>query len=404
MAHGHAITLPTAEEVTLPAGHSWGKLPMAGLVLGIIGLVATFALGQGDKPQLYHSYLVAFLYFLSLGLGALFFVIVQFATKAGWSVVVRRTAESFTAPLALMVILFIPIVFGLHDLYHWTHAEVVATDSILQWKAPYLNEAFFLGRALVYFAVWIGLSMFFRKTSLRQDKEGGVDLTRRMQKVAGPAIAAFAFSLTFAALDWGMSLDPHWYSTMWGVYYFAGAWVSFLALLAVLHLLMEKQGLLRDIVTVEHYHDLGKLIFAFTVFWTYIAFSQYFLIWYANIPEETAWFAHRAGSSWETMGIALIFGHFAIPFLFMIQRKVKRNRGTLMLGALWLLVMHYIDIYFIVMPSLHKAGVHFTAVDAAAFVGIGGIFFAVATQAMKKAPLIPVKDPRLPASIAFENF
>ena len=404
MAHGHAITLPTAEEVTLPAGHSWGKLPMVGLVLGIAGLAATFGLGMEDKPQLYHSYLTAFLYFLSLGLGALFFVIVQFASKAGWSVVVRRTAESMTAPLPVMLVLFIPIVLGLHDLYHWTHAAAVAEDSILQWKEPYLNQGFFQARAVVYFAVWAGLSMFFRRTSIRQDTEGGVDLTRRMQKVAGPAIAAFAFSLTFAALDWGMSLDPHWYSTMWGVYYFAGAWVSFNALLAVLHLLMEKQGLLRGIVTMEHYHDIGKLMFAFTVFWTYIAFSQYFLIWYANIPEETAWFAHRAGSSWETMGITLMLGHFAIPFLFLIQRRVKRNRGTLMLGALWLLVMHYVDIYFIVMPSLHKDGVHFSPLDVAAFVGIGGIFFAVATMAMKRAPLIPVKDPRLSASISFENF
>jgi hypothetical protein len=404
MSHGHGITIPTAEEVTIPAGHSWGKLPMAGLSLGVVGLIATFVLGAGDPGQLYHSYLVAFLYFLSLALGALIFTLVQFAVRAGWSVVVRRTAESLMAPFPALLLLFIPIVFGMGELYHWSHPEKVAGDAILEWKSPYLNTKFFVARAGVYFAVWIGLSMFFRRASRRQDTEGGVDLTRKMQNVSGPSIAAFAFTLSFAALDWGMSLDPHWYSTMWGVYYFAGSWMAIHALLAVMHLLMEKQGLLRGIVTVEHYHDLGKLLFAFTIFWTYIAFCQYFLIWYANIPEETAWFAHREGSSWATMGAALLICHFFLPFLFLVQRKVKRHRGALMFGALWMLGMHYVDLYFIVMPSYHRAGVHFSLVDVASFVGIGGIFFGVATLAMKKAPLIPVKDPRLRESLAFENF
>ena len=279
--------------IHLPESSLWHKLPLITLIVGVVALGLAAAMAWGTK-QFFFSYLVAFCYFLSLAIGGLFFVIVQFATRAGWSVVVRRVAEHLMSTLPLFVPLFIPIAIGLHELYHWTHAEAVSTDPLLTAKSPYLNERGFYFRAAAYFAVWVTLARLFHARSIKQDSSGDVGLTKKMQVLSGPAIALFAFTVTFAAFDWIMSLDPHWYSTMFGPYFFAGAVVSEFALLAVLHILLQRAGGFGQ-VNAEHYHDLGKLLFGFTVFWAYIAFSQFMLIWYSNIPEETLWYAHRGG-------------------------------------------------------------------------------------------------------------
>lgn len=399
----HPATLPADARLHIEASHSWAKLPIVAFVVGVAGIAGTFALGMGNTKQLYHSWLVALLYFLSLALGSLFFVLIQFLAKAGWSVVVRRIAENLAAPVPIFALLFVPILMGMHDLYHWTHADAVAHDELLQGKSSFLNNGFFIVRAVVYFAVWSFLATWYRRQSVAQDQTGDHAYTRRMTMASAPGVAAFALSITFAAFDWAMSLDPHWYSTMWGVWYFSGAILSAFALITVFTLRLQGAGLLRGVVNGEHYHDLGKLVFAFTVFWAYISFSQYFLIWYANIPEETSYFAHRMGNSWESVGILLMVGHFAVPFLFMMPRTIKRNPATLFLGACWVLLMHYVDIYYAVMPNLHHEGVQFAATDALAFLGVGGVYLGLALMMMRKGALVPVKDPRLPESLAFQN-
>ncbi len=402
MSHAHHRELK-AEDVTIPAGHALAKLPVIGIVLAVIGGGATAALAGADLKQFYHSYLVAFLFFLSLGLGGLFFVLVQFATRSGWSVVVRRLAENLMATLPLSVFLFIPVALGAHDLFHWTHEDAVATDKLLQWKEPYLNIGFFYARAAAYLLIWTGLSLYFRARSTAQDRSGDHGITRHLQKVAPPGIALFALSLTFAAVDWIMTLDPHWYSTMFGVYYFAGSVVGMYALMSLMAVGLSKAGLLDGRVNVEHFHDLGKMLFAFTAFWTYIAFSQYFLIWYANIPEETLWFLHRWSGSWKYLTLTLGAGHFVIPFFFLLPRTIKRNTKTLSLAAVWMLTMHLLDIYWLVMPNLHKHGAHPSLLDLTCFLAVGGVFIAALGMLMRRAPLIPVKDPRLPESLSFEN-
>ena len=399
---GKNIRIP-AEKLKLPKGHVIAKLPVWAAVVGVAGLVATAGLGMGDARQALFSYLVAFLYFLSLGLGGLFFVLVQFAARAGWSVAVRRMAENVMGVLPLFVLLFLPVAAGVHSLYHWTHADLVAADEVLRGKRAYLNAPFFYVRATAYLFAWSGLALWYRRRSIRQDTSGDHRLTRTMQRASGPAILIFGITVTFAAVDWIMSLDPHWFSTIFGVYYFSGSVVAFFALLALVSVALATRGPMHDLVNAEHFHDVGKLLLAFVAFWAYIAFSQYFLIWYANIPEETVWFAHRMEGSWKWASVALALTHFVVPLFFLLPRTIKRKPATLVAGSVWVLAAHYLDIYWQVMPVLHHHGVHVAATDATAMFGVGGLFVSGVAWLTTRTALLPKRDPRLPESLSFEN-
>jgi hypothetical protein len=208
---------------------------------------------------------------------------------------------------------------------------------------------------------------------------------------------------TFASIDWIMSLTPHWYSTIFGVYFFAGSFVGFIALLSVVAVAMRGAGLLDTVISAEHLHDVGKLLFGFTAFWAYIAFSQFFLMWYANMPEETIWYKARLEGSWWTVSILLMAGHFAVPFFYLMGRAVKRRGWTLAAGGAWLLIMHFVDLYWLVMPTLHPEGVRPSALDLAALLTVGGCFVAAASWLMRRQALVPLRDPRLAESLAFEN-
>ncbi len=403
----HDVSLPS-DEITLP--ESWKRLPLAAGIVGIVALAASYFLGQGDGHddghggQLAFSYLTAFVYWLTIALGGLFFVLLHYLARSGWSVVVRRLAEHVMATLPLFVLLFIPVVLGMHSLYHWTHPEEVARDPLLQHKAIYLNTGFFLGRAGIYFFVWCVLAIYFWRQSARQDRDGEQSITKRLQTLSAPAMVAFGVTLTFAAFDWLMSLEPHWFSTIFGVYVFAGCVVSIFALLILLVLRLKAAGALVKTVTWEHFHDMGKLLFGFVVFWAYIGFSQFMLIWYANIPEETFWFELRwADPGWRSASIFLAVGHFVVPFFFLISQPVKRNGVTMTIGAVWMLFMHYVDIYWLVMPTLHHEAFHLSLLDFTCWLGVGGLFLAALGTLMQRGSLVPVRDPRLAESLAFEN-
>jgi hypothetical protein len=393
-------------DMRIPAGHSFGKLGPILLVVGLAGLGASFALSGEDHDRFHLAYLTAWLFGLSIGLGALFFVIVQHASRAAWSVVVRRTAENLAVAVPVMALLFVPLWLGRHEIWHhWMDAATVEADEILKGKSAYLSEGAWAMRTVFYFVVWTLLAAFYRRTSVRQDdadRAGAIAATRRMSFFSGPAIAAFALTLTFAAIDWIMTLDPHWYSTMWGVYFFAGCYVAGVSTMALIHLRMSAAGLTHDAVTVEHFHDLGKLVFAFTVFWTYIAFGQYFLIWYANIPEEVSFYMKRQDNDWQMLGYTLMVGHFAVPFLFLMSRHIKRNRVLLALGCVWMLCMQAADLTYLVTPN-HGPDAHLGAPEAAALFGMFAIVVGVALTVARGAALMPVRDPRLPESLAFEN-
>ncbi|MEP7012433.1 MAG: quinol:cytochrome C oxidoreductase [Acidobacteriota bacterium] len=393
-----------ASSFWLPQGHAWRRFPLVGLVLAALGLGASLAGGLASpamRSQLWHSWLVGALFALSIGLGGLFFVLVHHSTQSGWGVVVRRIGENAMATLPWMALLFVPLIFGLGDLFPWSHADAVAKDPLLLHKQPYLNPTFFLIRTVVYFAIWSFLAIRLGALSRLQDKTGDHDLTRRMRRMSAPGLILFALSVTFFSFDWVMSLDPHWYSTIFGVYFFAGSVMAFFAFMTLIAI--GQQTLLPRVVNEEHLHDITKLMFAFLVFWAYMAFSQFMLIWYANLPEETGFFAQRLAGSWRPVSIALTLGHFIVPFFFLLPRTIKRSPKASAIAALWLLVMHAIDMYWLVMPSLHVGSITLSWLDVAALVGCTGVFLAAFGSSLGRQALVPLRDPRLPESMTFEN-
>ena len=399
----HGMPALDAAQVTLPRSGWAARLPIVGGIAGLVLLAITFAGAGGHPEALFPAYLISWFYFVTLGAGALFFVLLHHLTRAGWSVVVRRQAEAITGALPVLALLGVPLAFGLHSLYHWSHAEAVAADPVLQHKAPWLNPGFFLLRAALYLMIWSALAWWFARQSRRQDEMGALVLTRKMQSASAPGMMVFAITFSLAAFDWIMSLEPHWYSTVFGVYVFAGAAIGTFALLIVTSLLLERGGTLSGIVTADHFHDLGKLLLAFVVFWAYIAFSQFMLIWYANMPEETFWFAERWTDGWRPWSIALALAHFVVPFFFLLLRDVKRHRVGLWVAALWMLAVHWLDLYWLATPGHSPEGPHLHWAAVTSFLGVGCLFAAAVAWSLRQRALVPVNDPRLAESLAFEN-
>ena len=391
------------EQATIPPGHTWNRIPVIAAVFALLGAVACAILGAGNPKQFFFSWLVSFMFFLSLALGGLFFVLIQYAVQGGWGIVLRRIGETIFATIPVMAALFLPVVLGLHDLFEWAHPGAADHDALLRWKEPYLNVSFFLIRAVLYFVIWSFMAILYYRGSSGQDVTGDPGVSARLRRLAGPAIIVLALTQTFASIDWIMSLTPHWYSTIFGVYFFSGSFVGFIALLSVVVVAMRRAGLLETVITAEHLHDIGKLLFAFTAFWAYIGFSQFFLMWYANLPEETVWYKARIEGSWMQVSLLLIAGHFVVPFFYLMGRAVKRKGTTLAVGGAWLLIMHFVDLYWQIMPTLHPEGLRPSALDVAAFVAIGGCFVGAASWLMRRQALVPLRDPRLAESLAFEN-
>jgi hypothetical protein len=380
-------------------------LVFAGLVLLVMAWVAGF-----DSKEFYFSYLTSFFFWLSIILGAMFFIFVHYAFSATWSVAIIRVMENTLMLMPIFTMLFFPIIAGMELLFKWlpnhsywlTHS--FEADHLIQHKLPFLNKEFFLQRAVAYFSLWNLIAFYIYYTSTNHDITGDQNALKKLKNFTMSPIGVLLFtSITFAGLDWLMSLDPHWYSTMYGVYTFAGSFLAFLAFLTFTLIRLKDQGYLKDIVSEEHFHDLGKYLFAFTVFYCYIAGAQFYFIWYSNIPEETIWYLHRWVGSWKTISILLIVGKFFIPFFTLIFRGSKRNIRLLQFMSIWILFMHYIDINFIVMPTLHHHDFHFGIYDLASMLGFAAIFIGGFRYIMSRSPLVPLNDPELIHSINHRN-
>jgi hypothetical protein len=369
-----------------------------------------------SMSRFFHSYLVAFVFFLAIALGALFFVIIQHLVRARWSVVVRRLAEILTSTLPLMgvlsLVILIPMLLGHQGLYTWTDDDFIPAGfpdaggykHLIHDKHAYLNVPFFAARVLVYFGLWCFMAHYFFRKSVDQDLTADRRISDRLRAASGPAIIVFALTLAFAAFDLMMTLDPLWFSTIFGVYYFAGAAMSIMCVLILAGLLLQRSGRLKHVVSVEHYHDLGKLTFAFVFFWSYIAFSQFMLIWYANLPETTNWYYYRMFTSWKGLSLLLLVGHFAFPFLMLLSRETKRRVQVLGAFCVWLLFMQLCDMFWLVMPLYDRTGFNSHPMDVTAVLGIGGLFVALAVRTAGKVNLVPTKDPHLGHSVNFENY
>jgi hypothetical protein len=413
MSHDDSVHLineiPADENIRL--GRLGRSLFIGFGLLGVLGLAAGVALGwarhDGGK-YFFHSYLLNYCFVLSIALGAFFFTILQHLTRAGWSVVVRRLAECLGANFSYLLFLFLPILIpvtqGSGVLYPWADPTAVASNELLRHKAVYLAPHFFSLRALFYLTLWLQWGRYFLNRSVAQDSSGDHKATLDMERWSPVAMLLFAGTVTFAAIDWLMSLTPDWYSTIFGVYFFAGIAVAGLATLILTSICLQASGRLTRVITVEHYHDLGKLLLTFVVFWGYIAFSQYLLIWYGDIPEETQWYLVRQTGGWKWISLVfLIGGNCLIPFCVLLSRFVKRQKLLLGFWALWLLVMHWIDLYWIIMPDLDKVKLPFDIMDVCLLIGMLGIYMAGAVRVAGDNSLVPLADPRLKESLNFEN-
>ena len=369
------------------------------IIAGIVGVIISIAGFVVNRGYFFHSYLTAWGFSATIGVGGLFFVMLHHLVDATWSVVIRRIAENVMMALVMITPFFIPILFGLHDLYHWTHPDLVASDHILQGKAAYLNIPFYIIRTVIFIGAWLFLVWRLYKMSITQDSDGSVSWNAKLRKISAPGMLVFAVTLTFSSFDWYMSLNAHWYSTIFGVYIFGGAVISSLSFITLIAIYLREKGVLADIVTFEHFHDLGKLMFAFTVFWGYIAFAQYFLIWYGNIPEETIWFHTRWDGSWHFFSLVLVFGHFVLPFVLLISRGTKRNLKIMKFTAVWLLLMHWVDLFWVVMPSYTSNVWSSIWIDLGTMLTVGGFGYWYFWKKLSSQAVIPVNDPRLEASI-----
>jgi hypothetical protein len=394
-------TLPT------PAGEYFETNRFAGLsmLLAVIGFVALALCVVGavlEPTQLSFSWLFAFAFFFTLCAGCFFWTIVHHATDAEWSVVVRRQLENIAVLFAVLAVFFIPILLFRHRLYEWMNIPPGHEEN-LDSKRAYLNWSFFLVRAVIFFGFFIIASQLLRRFSVRQDKDGNPRFTILMRKVAFASLPMFALFLTFGAFDWLMSLNYRWFSTMFGVYIFAGTAGSSMALLVLVMTALRSAGYLKDVVTMEHYHIMGKWMFAFCVFWAYIAFGQYMLIWYANMPEETQYFLVRTTESWWTLSMLLVFGRFFGPFAILLLRSIKKHPRQLCYVAGWILFMQMLDMYLVVLPALHGTGMHLSLWDFVPLIAIGATLAFVYLRIVGKTSLFPVRDPRLVESLRLVN-
>jgi hypothetical protein len=397
--HSHALTPPEPEKFE---ARTVGMIPTACLGAAVIGIVGSLIGAFVSPAQFAHSWLFAFFYFFSLCAGALFWTILHHATDSEWSVVVRRQMENIASILPWFFLLLVPLVFFVpDDLWRWwTTAH--ENDALLADKSGYLNKPFFYIRYVLYFVALGGTALLLRNLSIKQDGDGQARHTFLMRKIAIAGLPAFAVALTFAAIDYLMALDHHWFSTMWGVYIFAGAAGSSMSLIVLLVTWLRKLGYLKP-VSMEHYHIMGKYMLAFTIFWAYIGYSQYMLIWYANIPEETIYFRIRNTETWWYFSQFLVVGRFFLPFPVLLLQMTKKHPNYLCYVAWLVLFMQFIDMYVIVLPALHPFGFSPSILDVLAFVGVGGLVAWLWFRAVGSAPTFPLRDPRLAASIKLTN-
>ncbi len=366
-----------------------------------IGLVVFISmLFFGEVERVWHAYLLGYIYFVLLALGGVFFISVHYASHAVWSVNIRRLAEALTAYLPWACVLTLPMIFGAFYLYDWLDATEVAKDPLLQHKSPYLNLPFFLVRLVIFFSGWIFFAKSLVKFSLKQDQDGRDIHSSGGAKYSIGFLLFFCLSLSFFSVDFLMSLSAHWFSTIFGVYVFAGLFQSVFAILILLSVYLMSWSEYRKLITLDHLHDLGKFLLAATVFWAYIAFSQYMLIWYANLPEETTFFIARSQGGWVGVSVSLIIFKFVVPFLMLLPRWVKRNVNVLVPIACLILLMQAVDVYWLIYPHWSTDRVQFGLLEIATLLGFAGVFIRSIFSFLWTHSPVPLKDPQIAKSSA----
>ena len=360
--------------------------------IGVLALVAGFCF---DRERFFQAYLCAYLFVLGPALGALAFVLLHNMTGGAWGFAIKRLLEAALRTLPALALAFVPIALGVHTLYEWSHADAVAADPILAHKAAYLNVPFFLVRAALYFALWIGLSRVLLRLAERYDRKLSLKALRRLKSLSGFGLALYVLTMSFASFDWGMSLEPHWYSTIYGVHVLVGQGLSTLCLAIVAAAWLARHEPFSRWLAPQHFHDLGNLTLAFVMLWAYVSLSQFLIIWSGNLPEEIPWYTKRLGPAWQGLALALVGLHFAAPFVILLVRRSKRDPRILARLALALLAVRFLDLYWLVMPAFHGGDFALHWLDLVAPLTLGSLWLALVVRNLHGRPLVSLQDARL---------
>lgn len=374
---------------------SYDALTRKCLVTGIAGLVLTLLCAAISRDAFFHSYLLAFTFWIGTALGCMSLLMLNYVTGGAWGIMLRRIFEAASRTLPLMVILFLPILLGMHSLYEWTHKDVVAADAILRQKAPYLNVPFFIVRQVIYFVAWLGIMWRMNSWAELQDRTGDPAIARKLQLFSGPGLVVMGGTVTFAAVDWLMSLDPHWFSTMYPVLIIMGQILNGFGFSILVAMFLHERAPLKDALNPTHFHDLGKLLLAFVMLWAYMAFSQFLIIWTGNTVEDITWYQKRLSHGGTVIALMLILLHFALPFVLLLSRNLKRDAKKLAAIAVLILVMRVVDLFWLITPPLRGSGFHVSLTDIPALVGVGGIWIAFFLWQLGRRPLLPINEPHL---------
>ena len=365
------------------------------LLVGLVALALCVAGGFRNPAQFYHSYLLAFVFWIGVPLGCTAILMLHHLVGGTWGFPLRRLLESGSRTFYLMAVLLIPILFGLPLLYSWADPNKVKLDPLLQYKHPYLNVPFFITRMVIYFIAWMALAYFLNKWSSQQDRTAEAGLTKKLQTLSGPGLVIFGLTVTYASVDLVMSLEPHWFSTIYGMIFMVTEALAAMSIVTIGVVLLSNRQPLSELVTPRTLNDYGNLLLTFTMLWAYLSFSQYLIIWAGNLQDEIPWYVSRSEGAWAWVALALIVFHFGVPFLLLLSRFMKRKREMLAGIAVGLFVMSIIDIFWLTVPAYEKQGPQFQWMDWVAIIGIGGLWTWRFLAQLRGKPLLPLHDPRL---------
>ena len=370
------------------------RLQRGMLIVGVLALGGTMLVVTHSAEQFFRSYLLAFVFWIGFPLGSLAILMLHHLTGGDWGLPIRRPLEAATRTFPVMLVLFIPLLFGMKKLFPWMRPEVVAGDTVLLAKKFYLNPQFFLLRLAIYIAIWLGLSYFLNKWSEEQDRTGDPALAGKLEGMSGPGLILYGLTVTYASIDWVMSLEPHWYSTIFGMIFMLIGVLAAMALAIIVSSRLADFEPMKGVVTQAQFNDLGNLLLTFVMLWAYLSFSQFLIIWSGNLRDEIPWYMTRANGAWEPVGIFLIIFHFAVPFLLLLQRALKRQMRYLRWIAVSLIVSDCIAVIWMVEPAFEPNRLHIHPSDLIGLVGIGGIWVAAYVWQLKRRPLLPLHPVR----------